>query len=40
MAIQENDLLADSWKNSSRVGNVMVILDRDEFWAKEFVTYT
>jgi hypothetical protein len=40
MAIQENDLLADSWKCSPRVGNVMVILDRDEYWAKEFVAYT
>jgi hypothetical protein len=40
MAIQENDLLADSWKCSRTVANVMVILDREEFWPDEFVTYT
>jgi hypothetical protein len=39
MVIQENELLADSWKYSPRVGNVMVILDRDEYWAQEFIMY-
>jgi hypothetical protein len=39
MAIQENELLADSWKYSARVGNVLVIIDRDEYWAHEFVAY-
>jgi hypothetical protein len=38
-AIQEDDVLADSWPCNNASGNVLVVHDRDEFWADEFIIY-
>jgi hypothetical protein len=38
-AIQEDDVLADSWPCNNASGHVLVVHDRDEFWADEFIKY-
>jgi hypothetical protein len=38
-AIQEDDVLADSWPCNNATGHVLVVHDRDEFWADEFIKF-
>jgi hypothetical protein len=38
-AIQEDDVLADSWPMNNAAGHVLVIHDRETFWADEFMKF-
>jgi hypothetical protein len=38
-AFQEDDLLADSWPCNNAAGHVLVVHDRDQFWADEFIKF-
>jgi hypothetical protein len=38
-AIQEDNVLADSWPMNNASGHVIVIHDRETFWADEFMKY-
>jgi hypothetical protein len=38
-AVQEDDMLAESWPSSNATGHVLVVHDRDQFWADEFLKF-
>ena len=38
-AFQEDDVLADSWPCNNASGHVLVVHDRDQFWADEFIKF-
>jgi hypothetical protein len=38
-AIQEDDVLADSWPMNKATGHVLVIHDRETFWADEYMKF-
>jgi hypothetical protein len=38
-AFQEDDVLADSWPCSNASGHVLVVHDREQFWADEFIKF-
>lgn len=37
--VQEDEILADCWPCNNRTGHILVIHDREEYWADEFISF-